>query len=269
MNNKQKPFYHKFPREAFTADRKKFEVEIGDNYFSRNKIKLDIDNHIQKLDGELKFTQLKPWPVKLLSPGAMGWYAYMPFMECYHGVLSFDHEIEGQLCIDGNSYDFSEGRGYLEKDWGESFPQAWVWLQCNHFKESGTSLFASLAMVPWRGRELRGYIIGLHREGKFYTFTTYNRATLDFAKIKSNRIKMKLSKGKYQLQIEAAADDWVELIGPYRESMKQNVRETLGAEISVILEDKKQGEELFAGHSNKAGLEINGDLVKLNSAPGK
>ena len=23
----------------------------------------------------------------------MGWYAWVPFMECYHGVLSLDHTI--------------------------------------------------------------------------------------------------------------------------------------------------------------------------------
>lgn len=265
MDNKQKPFYHKFSREDFAADSKKFRVEIGDNYFSRKRIELNINNRAQKIAGELEFSQLKPWPVKILSPGAMGWYAYMPFMECYHGVLSFDHKIEGQLCIDGKTYDFSGGRGYLEKDWGKSFPEAWVWLQCNHFKEKGTSLFASLAMVPWRGEELRGFIVGLWRRGKFYTFTTYNRAKLDSVKISKNDINMKLSKNRYQLKIEAAGSDWVKLFGPYREKMKQNVRESLSAEIFVVLEDKKRDKELFFGHSYKAGLEINGELKKLNN----
>ncbi|MCK7537696.1 MAG: tocopherol cyclase family protein [Marinilabiliales bacterium] len=30
--------------------------------------------------------------------------------------------------------DFSGGRGYIEKDWGHSFPSAYVWMQSNHFQ---------------------------------------------------------------------------------------------------------------------------------------
>ncbi|MCW5857485.1 MAG: hypothetical protein KIS63_04285 [Caldilineales bacterium] len=27
----------------------------------------------------------------------------------------------------------------MEKDWGQSFPAAWVWMQTNHFGAAGTS----------------------------------------------------------------------------------------------------------------------------------
>lgn len=56
------------------------------------------------------------------SPGIMGWYAWVPTMECYHGVVSLDHAISGKLMIEDQAHDFNGGRGYIEKDWGKSFP---------------------------------------------------------------------------------------------------------------------------------------------------
>ena len=41
---------------------------------------MNIDNELQQVMGELKFTGHKPWPVSITTPGAMGWYAYIPLM---------------------------------------------------------------------------------------------------------------------------------------------------------------------------------------------
>jgi hypothetical protein len=36
----------------------------------------------------------------------MGWDAWLPGMECYHGVMSLDHAITGNLVINGRKTDF-------------------------------------------------------------------------------------------------------------------------------------------------------------------
>ena len=74
-------------------------------------------------------------------------------MECNHGLVSFDHSLEGTMAIDGREVDFEGGRGYTEKDWGKAFPAGYVWMQTNHFERSGTSFvaFANLAESgSWR-----------------------------------------------------------------------------------------------------------------------
>ena len=53
----------------------------------------------------------------------MGWYGYLPTMECFHGILSIDHKLKGALSIDDKKISFNNGRGYIEKDWGRNFPQ--------------------------------------------------------------------------------------------------------------------------------------------------
>ncbi|UCE07906.1 MAG: hypothetical protein JSW07_07705, partial [bacterium] len=94
-----KACYHKFPIADFRASDTVFEIHIDSNYFSSDKIKLDLHNSALHLIGELSFNSLTPWPKTLFSPGIMGWYSWVPFMECYHGIVSMDHEIEGALVI--------------------------------------------------------------------------------------------------------------------------------------------------------------------------
>jgi hypothetical protein len=141
--------YHDYPVESFWAAEDRFEVHVAGSRFTVNELSLLIDRPGQSITGALRFGGLAPWPVTLTAPGIMGWYAWVPFMECYHGVVSLDHAIYGSLTIDGRQIDFSGGRGYIEKDWGHSFPEAYIWFQSNHFARPGTSLTASIAIIPW------------------------------------------------------------------------------------------------------------------------
>ena len=55
--------------------------------------------------------------VKLfLSPGIMGPYSFIPFMECYHGILSMNHKILGSLKYNDENISFNGGKCYMEKD---------------------------------------------------------------------------------------------------------------------------------------------------------
>ncbi len=69
------------------------------------------------------------------------------------------------------------GRGYLEKDWGTAFPQAYVWMQSNHFEVPGVSLVASTALIPWRRAAFRGTGRPAHPGGAAgLRYTDYTRA---------------------------------------------------------------------------------------------
>jgi len=52
------------------------------------------------VSGSVAFSEQVSWPVTLIWPGVMGWFAWMPFMECYHGVISFDHALKGSLSVE-------------------------------------------------------------------------------------------------------------------------------------------------------------------------
>jgi len=44
----------------------------------------------------------------------MGWYAFVPGMECYHGILSMDHAVEGFIEVNGIRKDLNGGGLYRE-----------------------------------------------------------------------------------------------------------------------------------------------------------
>lgn len=255
--------YHVYPLEAFCAGTEPFELRVGPNTFTATGVDLALPPGPPRLRGRLRFTDGVRWPVTLLSPGIMGWYAWVPFMETYHGVVSLDHAIHGALEVDGEGVDFTQGRGYIEKDWGKSFPSAWIWTQTNHFDEAGTSLTASVAMIPWAGRAFRGFIVGLWWEGVLYRFATYTGAVTDHLGLDAERVTWHLRDSLYRLELVARRTEAGELRGPSKVTMDRRVPETLRSTVEVRLLRRDDGRVLFAGAGRNAGLEVVGDLETL------
>ncbi|MGL4651732.1 MAG: tocopherol cyclase family protein, partial [Caldilineaceae bacterium] len=85
--------YHRYPLHDFVARDDQFRIRVGPNLFSRDEIALNLTAPGSQITGVLRFHGVQPWPVTIASPGIMGWYAYTPRLECYHGVLSFDHAL--------------------------------------------------------------------------------------------------------------------------------------------------------------------------------
>jgi len=243
----------------------KFEVSVGKSRFSIDGISLDIESEDSCIKGNLEFERIVPWPVALFSPGVMGWYSFVPRMECYHGVLSFDHKIKGALEINGEAVDFSGGRGYCEKDWGVSMPSSWVWLQSNHFEESDVSVFASIAKIPFRGRSFTGHIAGLYYKGRVYRFATYTGAKISGLRLDENIVSFSLEDSRYRLKIKGEKKEGVVLAAPKFGEMSSKITESLASvvEVSFYRKKRKGREKIFEGRGKNAGLEITGDIKEL------
>lgn len=262
--NSGKAYYHEFSYEQFSAEQNAFDVRIGNSHFQQTSVSFDIKDEIGSISGTLDFNNLTPWPITWTSPGVMGWYGWLPFLECYHGVSSLDHEIEGTLNIYGTEVNFTGGRGYMEKDWGQSFPTGYIWHQTNHFDTVGTSLSASIATVPNVGLQVAGFIVGFWHEKQLYKFTTYNGTKVTHVHVDDNLVDWGLINQKYEIQIKAERAEGGLLLGPEREDMHKRVDETLQSRIDVELYSVKGKSELiFKGTGRNAGLEVVGDLSKI------
>ncbi len=254
--------YVRFDRDEFTAQADGFDVRVGPNRFSSGGVELDLPQI--GLSGHVAFEQpLHPWPVTLRSPGIMGWYAWVPFMECYHGVVSFDHVLNGSLLHDGETWDLTGGRGYLEKDWGRAFPAGYVWMQTNHFSRPRVSLSASVALIPWLRGEFRGFIVGLWVDGTLFRFATHTGARTTDLHIDDAHVRWSLrSRDGGTLEIEAERRRGGLLHAPVRTQMHRRVEETLDARVHVRLRDPS-GRVLLDDVGDCAGLEVHGDLERL------
>ena len=254
--------YQPFDFPSFTSRQDRFEINLAGNRFSGEGIRLDISQPDLSLHGELHFGQLSPWPISFLSPGIMGWYAWAPGMECYHGVVSLDHSLRGALEINGEPVDFSEGRGYIEKDWGKSFPRAWVWMQTNHFSQHGSSLTFSAAIIPWGQSSFDGFIAGFLTGGRLHRFATYTGAHFEEYSVGDHSVHAVLSDRSRRLEVTATRAEGGILRAPTLAQMDRRIIETLSAQVRVKLAYRKGGRWLveFDDIGRHAGLEVNGKL---------
>ena len=256
--------YHRYPLDQFWASDHELDLRVGPNRFFLDQMRLNIDDDTRTLYGEVHFAGMTPWPVALTSPGIMGPYTFAPFMECYHGVLSFDHAVRGSLAMNGRRVDFDGGRGYMEKDWGRAFPQAWVWGQSNHFDRvhAGTSITVSVATIPWLRTSFRGFIIGLWHERQLYRFATYTGAQITHLRLTDTHVILRVEDKHHRLEVEATRSEGGLLHAPYRTDMLQRVTESLTASIAVKLSDQADN-VIFEGVGRHAGLEINGEIQQI------
>ena len=259
-------WYHRFALSDFAASDRGFDVRVGPNRFTSHGATLKLP----QLRGDIAYTTpLDPWPVTLREPGIMGWYGHIPFMECFHGIVSFGHGLAGAVDVEGMPVRFDGGRGYIEKDWGRAFPAGYVWLASNHLDADPTaSLVASTAIIPWMRGSFRGAIIGLRRGGRLDRWTTYNGSRTTLLQVEDAVIRWHSTGPAGTLEMEAQRARGGLLHAPLRTAMHQRVEETLDARVQVR-HTGRDGRILLDATADCAGVEVFGDIGRLLSLPAR
>jgi tocopherol cyclase len=247
--------YLTFPLSEFQWKKDKLYLKIGNSVFAKDYVDLNIDDAEIKVSGHLEYNNIIKYPARLLSPGIMGWYSFVPFMECKHGVVSADHDITGEIKINNEKINLSGGKGYIEKDWGISFPEAWIWIHSNSFGRPGTSLQFSVAKIPWMGSYFTGFISFLYFEKKFYLFSTYNNSTLSGIKYDGKSISLTLKNKDSILKITSFKNKSGELRAPKAGRMVRKIRESIDSVVMISLFDKNNN-LIYNDSGQRAGLEI-------------
>jgi len=259
--------YHRFGFDEFAWTDDRFSIAVGPNRFDEAGLHLELEDD---LAGDVTFGTWAPWPVRALSPGIMGWYRFVPRMECYHGVLSLDHTLDGALSEGNNPLDFSGGRGYTEKDWGTGFPSSWVWAQSNRFTDEygrprpGVSLTASVAKIPWLGSSFVGHIAGVLLDtGELVRFTTYTGSRLEAVETGAGSARVVVSNRRHRLELTLSGARTGTLKAPSLGAMTGRADEALDATVEIHLTDTG-GATRFRGIGACAGVEIMNERDELH-----
>lgn len=238
--------YHRFPLERFSFRRDVFDVAIAGNRFGLDGFRVELP----ELSCDLTIHGASRWPSTLFSPGTMGWYSFVPFMECRHGIIAMDAELAGTV----NGVPIGQGRLYVEKDYGKSFPNAWVWTQSNTFESRGTSVTCSIANVPFVGGAFTGFLAGILHDGELHRFTTYTGARLEQLIATGSEVFTSIADSRKILEIRAHRERGVSLAAPSQGVMTGRVSETMGSHLSVRL--VVDGKVRYSGTGQKAALEV-------------
>lgn len=245
--------YHRYEVTDFQPEADRFAVRLGPHFFSDQQLKIDLPG----LQVDLELTDVHPWPKRLLAPGVMGWYGFVPRMQCYHGLVSLHHGLRGTVSVAGNAHQVSGGVGYTEKDWGSGFPNAWIWCQSNHLTGTGepVSLMASVASIPWLGSSFTGFLATFLFEGELHVFTTWAGSQVQTEFLASNEVRLTFSALDKMLIVIGHPAAGGELVSPVTGSaMTGKINESLQAELEV--EFWRHEHVVYAGRATWAGLEV-------------
>ena len=264
--------YFRYAPEDFSTQDSPFQVRLGKNLFSLSGISLDLEDEAGKVKAKLEYGKLAPPKRSLFRPGVMGPYSFVPFMECYHGLASMDHGVKGSIRLDhadgtGETVEYVEGRGYIEKDWGRSMPESWVWIQSNTFDPciGPTSFFFSLARIPWRGGSFNGFISILYTGGVEYRFATYTGARLELLEHHGRTIRLLAVDKNYKLEVMVRRSREGSLAAPVDGVMDRRISECADAVVRVVLKSRHGNSDVpvFDSSSSASGVELVGDPDSL------
>jgi tocopherol cyclase len=254
--------YFAYPVTDFHADHEPFLVRIGANRFSLQGIETHLEDAEGLIDARLAYCGITPLASRPLSPGIMGPYAFVPFMECYHGIGSLMHCVDGEVRIGDACFSMEGGTGYLEKDWGRSMPSAWVWAHSNTFGSRNASFVFSLARVPWLGGSFPGFFCVLLADGIQHRFATYTGASISRFVLSGRELEVDIRDRSALLAIRAHRSREGILRAPAEGAMDRRIGESMDARLAVRLEGR-DGSPRFEGIGDCAGLEVVGDVSTL------
>ena len=256
--------YINFSIEDFYFSKDDFFVRIGDNYFSKDSLILDIQRDDLTVTGKIymnNLTELRAERNKKKQK-IMGWYYKVPFMECYHGVVSLHHNLIGKIKVNNRNFSFDSGKGYVEKDWGKSMPSSWIWIQTNNFKNSNSSIMLSVAKIPWLGFSFTGFLGFYYLNNEVIRFGTYSKAKVKLKKYEENSLNLNIVLKDEILEIQTIKKSSGMLKAPVNGNMNRRISEGIDADLKVKLLDENKN-VLFEDSSKTTGLEIVGDIKEL------
>ncbi len=251
-----KSYFVNYNIKDFEFNYNTFYIRIGNNSFSKEDININIEDKYQnlKIYGNIKYTNSKNINTNIFAPNIMGPFSYIPFMECNHAIISMQNTINGFININDEVINFNDNKGYIEKDWGCSFPKSYIWCQGNNFQKTNASFMFSVADIPLKLFTFKGLICVLLIDNEEFKFTTYNNAKLVECEITEDSFNVTFERDLYILNVKSTYSKGLKLSAPVKGKMSKDIFESICASTTVTLKRKK--EIIFSDTSNMCGLEI-------------
>lgn len=249
-----KTHYFSFPLESFQKEGDGYRIEEA--FFSKEKLILNLEKEAFKCKVNLDYHQSIALKASLYAPSIMGPFAYLNGMECNHGIVSMKHQITGHIMMNGIDLHFKEDSGYIEKDWGRSFPKRYIWLQGNHFKDPNDYFMLSVAEIPFGILDFEGIIGEFNLAGKSYRIATYYGAKRTSLQSQDTTLSLRIQQARYRFEIDAEVKEKGSLVSPLMGEMKAIIKEGLGG--TVCLKVYERNKIIFESCSKNCGIEVEG-----------
>lgn len=219
-----------YPKNHISWKAKEHIIQIGNNYFSPEKIKIET-NEI-KVDLLLDNNQL----IKTFK-NSMGFHYFIPNLPCYHSVMNQSHLVSGEIYYQDKSYSLKSDWGYWEKSWGNSFPEDYCWIHAVDPKNKHVSLLFSIAKIKWMGKTFKKHL-GIVKLGeREIDLRQLKGFTLEILLLTNNNHVIRIASNKIRIDISITIQHMALLKGPVKGNLSRDIIHHTDATMDVFINE--------------------------------
>lgn len=219
-----------YPKNHISWKAKEHIIQIGNNYFSPEKIKIET-NEI-KVDLLLDNNQL----IKTFK-NSMGFHYFIPNLPCYHSVMNQSHLVSGEIYYQDKSYSLKSDWGYWEKSWGNSFPEDYCWIHAVDPKNKHVSLLFSMAKIKWMGKTFKKHL-GIVKLGeREIDLRQLKGFTLEILLLTNNNHVIRIASNKIRIDISITIQHMALLKGPVKGNLSRDIIHHTDATMDVFINE--------------------------------
>lgn len=225
------PLLMYFPKEEVICDPVQHHVRIGEHLLTTEDISINTDEigiNLKLIDNQ---------PIRTFK-NSMGYSYVIPNLPCYHAVLNKSHLVSGEVRNRNASYSFDSEMGYLEKNWGTSFPENYVWLHALDPKDPGVSLLFSQAEIKWLGRTFVKHVGHFQYEGNTIDLRQLWNSVISIVRLSSEKHLIRILSKSIQIEISINLAHHVLFKGPNDGNLTRDIIHHTDALIDFTVKHK-------------------------------
>jgi hypothetical protein len=231
----QKPEIVYFPKNEVSCDIEQHIFRLGQNLLTTEYIQINT----QQFSIDLKLKNMHPLRT---FKNSMGYNYFIPNLPCYHSVLNTAQNVSGEIQHNGVCYTLNNAMGYLEKNWGTTFPESYFWVHAVDPSHPQISLLFSKAKIVWLGKTYVKHVGYLCLEGQQIELRELKKFSVSGRNISpGNRI---IQMRSASAQLDLSLDDGREVVfhGPKDGALSRMIHHQADVQIEVLLtyENRRQ-----------------------------
>lgn len=206
-------------------------------YFDKNEIFCDPNQHVIRMGAHVLTTHkidintneigiqldlTNNQPIRTFK-NSMGYNYVIPNLPCYHAILNKSHTISGEIRAGDTSFVMGKDMGYLEKNWGTSFPDNYIWLHAVDPTNTEVNLLFSQAEIKWMGGTFLRHLGYLNFENECIDFRQFKNSEVSSTFVGSEKQLIRFSSKLIELEISIVLGGQVLFKGPEDGALRRDI----------------------------------------------
>jgi len=237
-----------FPKNQVSCDIKKHQFRMGKNLLTSELIRIDING----ISIELNLKNKQPFRT---FKNSMGYTYFIPNLPCYHSVLNTAQSVSGEIKHQGQCYTLDHEMGYLEKNWGTTFPESYFWVHAVDPNNPAISLLFSRAKIVWLGKTYIKHVGYLCYDGQQIELRELKNCAVSNSNISPENRIIQIRSASAQLDLALGYGREVQFKGPKDGALSRMIHHQADAkvEVSLTYENRRQQFQMV-GNFEDVGL---------------